>query len=96
MRKNIDEFLEYLRYERNASAHTVAAYRRDLLQMAAYLDRRKVRLARVDNIILRGWMADLHDRRLSKTSVARKLAAVGRFSSIASSDGFAMIIRPWS
>ncbi|HNQ81575.1 MAG: tyrosine recombinase XerC [Acidobacteriota bacterium] len=79
MRKNIDEFLEYLRYERNASAHTVAAYRRDLLQMAAYLDRRKVRLARVDNIILRGWMADLHDRRLSKTSVARKLAAVRSF-----------------
>ncbi|MHB8055623.1 MAG: site-specific integrase, partial [Candidatus Aminicenantales bacterium] len=79
MRKNIDEFLEYLRYERNASVHTIAAYRRDLLQLAAYLETRKVPLSRADNIVLRGWLADLHDRRLSKTSVARKLASVRSF-----------------
>ena len=79
MRKNIDEFLEYLRYERNASVHTIAAYRRDLLQLAAYMDGRKIRLSQVDNIVLRGWLAELHDRRLSKTSVVRKLAAVRSF-----------------
>lgn len=79
MRKAIDDFLEYLRYERNASVHTVAAYRRDLFQLAAYLESRSIRWPRVDNIVLRGWMADLHDRRLSKASVARKLAAVRSF-----------------
>ncbi|MCX6564950.1 MAG: tyrosine recombinase XerC [Candidatus Aminicenantes bacterium] len=79
MRKNVDEFLEYLRYERNASSHTVAAYRRDLLQLAVYLEGRKIRLSQVDNIVLRGWLAELHDRRLSKTSVVRKLAAVRSF-----------------
>jgi tyrosine recombinase XerC len=79
MRKNIDEFLDYLRYERNASVHTVAAYRRDLLQLAVYLEGRKIRLSQVDNIVLRGWLAELHDRGLSKTSVARKLAAVRSF-----------------
>lgn len=79
MRKNIDEFLEYLKYERNASAHTIDAYRRDLLQLAAYLDSRKIRLSQTDNLVLRGWMAELHDRLLSKTSMARKLAAVRSF-----------------
>ena len=79
MRKNVDEFLDYLRYERNASAHTVAAYRRDLLQLAVYLEGRKIRLSQVDNIVLRGWLAELHDRSLSKTTVARKLAAVRSF-----------------
>jgi len=79
MRKEIGEFLEYLRYERNASAHTVAAYQRDLSQLADYLESRNIRLSRTDNIVLRGWMADLHDRRLSKASVARKLAAVRSF-----------------
>ena len=79
MRKEIDEFLEYLRYERNASVHTVAAYRRDLSQLAAYLESRNIRLSQADNIVLRGWMADLHERRLSKASVARKLAAVRSF-----------------
>lgn len=79
MRKYVDEFLEYLRYERNASVHTIAAYRRDLLQLAAYLDCRKIRLSQIDNFVLRGWLAELHDRRLSKTSVVRKLAAVRSF-----------------
>ena len=79
MRKYVDEFLEYLRYERNASVHTIAAYRRDLFQLAAYLDGRKIRLSQIDNIVLRGWLAELHDRRLSKTSVVRKLAAVRSF-----------------
>jgi len=79
MRKDIDEFLEYLRHERNASPHTIAAYRRDLLQLAGYLEGRKIRLSSVDNVVLRGWMAELHDLRLTKTSVARKLAAVRSF-----------------
>jgi integrase/recombinase XerC len=79
MRKDIDEFLEYLRHERNASPHTIAAYRRDLHQLAVYLEGRKIRLSGIDNVVLRGWMAELHDRRLAKTSVVRKLAAVRSF-----------------
>ncbi len=79
MRKEVDEFLEYLRHERNASPHTIAAYRRDLLQLTAYLEGRKIRLSQIDNVVLRGWMAELHDRHLSKTTVARKLAAVRSF-----------------
>jgi len=79
MRKEIDEFLEYLRYEKNASPHTIDAYKRDLSQLAVYLEGRKIRLSGADNIVLRGWLAELHDRHLSKTSVARKLAAVRSF-----------------
>ena len=79
MRKEIDEFLDYLKYERNASPHTIDAYRRDLLQVTGYLESRKVRLSRVDNIILRGWLAELHQKNISKTSAARKLAAVRSF-----------------
>jgi tyrosine recombinase XerC len=79
MRKELDEFLAYLKHERNASVHTIAAYQRDLLQLAVYLESRKVRLSQVDNIVLRGWLAELHQKRLSKTSAARKLAAVRSF-----------------
>jgi len=35
--KEIEEFLDYLRLEKNASPHTVAAYSRDLQQLALYL-----------------------------------------------------------
>jgi len=79
MRKELDEFLASLQYERNASPHTIDAYRRDLRQLAAYLEKRSIRLSRVDNITLRGWLAELHQKNISRASAARKLAAVRSF-----------------
>jgi integrase/recombinase XerC len=79
MRKELDEFLAYLKHERNASPHTVSSYGVDLLQLAAYLEKRKVRLSRTDNVVLRGFLLELHDRGVSKTSAARKLAAIRSF-----------------
>ena len=79
MRKELTEFLDYLRHERNASAHTIASYRIDLTQLAEYLKARKVRLRQVDNVVLRGFLLELHKKALSKTSSARKLAAIRSF-----------------
>lgn len=79
MRRELGEFLDYLRHERNASSHTISAYRIDLTQLADYLDARKIRLRQVDNLLLRGFFLDLHSKSLSKTSSARKLAAIRSF-----------------
>jgi integrase/recombinase XerC len=79
MRKELGEFLAYLTHERNASPHTISSYRIDLTQLADFLDARKVRLAQVDNVVLRGFLVDLYRRKLTKTSAARKLAAVRSF-----------------
>jgi integrase/recombinase XerC len=79
MRKERDEFLAYLTHERNASPHTISSYRIDLTQLADFLDERKVRLAQVDNVVLRGFLVELYRRKLTKTSAARKLAAVRSF-----------------
>jgi len=77
--KDLDDFLDQLRHEKNASAHTIAAYRRDLGQFIDYLDARRVSLRNADNLRIRGFMADLHERRLMKSTLARKLAAVRSF-----------------
>lgn len=79
MRKELDEFLAYLTHERNASPHTISSYRIDLTQLADFLDERKVRLAQVDNVVLRGFLVELYRRKLTKTSAARKLAAARSF-----------------
>ena len=79
MKRELSEFLDYLRYERNASVHTISGYRRDLTQFIDYIGERGVSFRKVDNIQIRGFMAQLHERRLKKSSTARKLAAIRSF-----------------
>jgi Site-specific recombinase XerD len=68
-----DDFLRHLR-ERNASSHTIKAYSGDLDNFALYMGSREWKS--IDHIAIRGFLSHLYDKRLSKTSVARALAAV--------------------
>jgi integrase/recombinase XerC len=72
-----DDFLRHLR-ERNASAHTIKAYTGDLDNFAAYIGPRMGSRdwKTIDHIAIRGFLSHLYDQGLSKTSVARALAAV--------------------
>jgi len=72
-----DDFLRHLR-ERNASAHTIKAYAGDLDCFAAYIGASKGNHPwnTIDNIAIRGFLSQLYDKGLRKTSVARSLAAV--------------------
>ena len=66
-------FLRSLR-ERNASAHTLKAYTGDLGKFAAYVG--DAGWKQIDHVRIRGFLSHLYDQGLSKTSVARALAAV--------------------
>jgi integrase/recombinase XerC len=68
-----DDFLRHLQ-ESNASAHTIKAYTGDLDVFAAYIGTRPWKT--IDHIAIRGFLSHLYDKGLSKTSVARALAAV--------------------
>ena len=68
-----DSFLAHLR-EQNASVHTIKAYSGDLDSFAAYAGTRD--LNTIDHIAVRGFLSHLYNKGLSKTSVARALAAV--------------------
>ena len=71
--KSVADFLRSLR-ERNASAHTIKAYTGDLKNFAAFAGSRDLR--RLDHVAIRGFLSQLYEKGLSKTSVARSLAAV--------------------
>jgi integrase/recombinase XerC len=69
----VADFIRHLR-ERNASPHTIKAYSGDLAIFAAYAGSRG--WAEIDHIAVRGFLSQLYETGLSKTSVARALAAV--------------------
>jgi integrase/recombinase XerC len=72
-------FLEHLEKERQVSAHTLTAYRRDLEAFTGFLDRHyggDWDFGRVDRLGLRGFLGDLDRRGLAKRSMARALSAV--------------------
>jgi integrase/recombinase XerC len=71
--KSIAKFLQSLR-EQNASPHTIKAYTGDLEAFAAHVG--TLAWPEIDHTRIRGFLSYLYERGLSKTSVARALAAV--------------------
>jgi integrase/recombinase XerC len=69
-------FDEHLRLERGRSAHTVRAYRADLVGLLADLPE----LAGLDLARLRGWLAEAHAAGAARSTIARRAAAARAFT----------------
>ncbi|QQS49266.1 MAG: tyrosine recombinase XerC [Acidobacteriota bacterium] len=86
MQNYIDDFLKHLRYERNASEHTLRNYASDLAQFHDHLAppdekgrRRNVDIHAIDNLTIREYMAALYEKKKKKSSIHRKIAALRTF-----------------
>ncbi|QJB57923.1 tyrosine recombinase XerC [Pseudodesulfovibrio sp. zrk46] len=72
-------FLAFLEVEKGYSGATIRSYSTDLEQFDEYLRRVKRKLetpSRINRDHVRGYLADMHRRSLSKTSMGRKLSSL--------------------
>ncbi len=81
---NIDEasaqFLSFMLNEKGASKHTLINYSRDLADLCSYLEESAVSdIDDVDFFTLRGFVAMLYDKGMSKSTVERKIACIKSF-----------------
>ena len=94
MKEQLRSFLEFLRLNRNASPHTVAAYDSDLSQFLAFTaaqQRKKsteLRPADIDLPAVRAFMADLYRQGQARASVSRKLSALRTFTRYMRREGW--------
>src|SRR5277367_1600525 len=82
MKRVIDKFINYLRYERNSSPATIEDYHGDLIMFRDFLTppgEKTMAIGEVDHRVIREFVGWLYDRKLQKPTIARKLAALRTF-----------------
>ncbi len=80
MSADVQRFLDALRAERNASAHTLRAYEGDLRHLQEWLDKQGIERAIVelDHRTLRAWLGSMHESCNPRT-LARRLSTLRSF-----------------
>jgi len=83
----IAAFLDHLAFERRFSEHTVAAYRRDLTQLAIFLGRQHRSLASASYPELRRFLSQQATLGYARSSIARRVGAIHTFYRWATAQG---------
>jgi integrase/recombinase XerD len=82
-----EAFLEMMAAERGAADNTLAAYRRDLSDAAAFLKRRRVALGDAASDDLRAYLKHLSGQGMTARTQARRLSALRQFYRFRLSEG---------
>ncbi len=80
MNKELDDFINYLEYERNYSNNTILAYRNNILQLIDYLDSintKDIRCVKYETI--RGYLSYLHESKYKAKSISRMISSMRSF-----------------
>jgi integrase/recombinase XerC len=86
LEQHIEAFLEALR-NRAVSEHTLSSYHSDLRDFQSFLQSRQTAFKSIDDISIREFVGHLYERKLQKSSIARKLACLRTFFKFLVRDG---------
>lgn len=85
MKEHIDKFLRYLEVEKDASKHTLRAYRKDLEEFSAHIKKKPEDIELID---VRGFVAQQIKNGLNKSTAGRRLATIRSFIKFLYREGY--------
>lgn len=74
----VHDFLQFLRFEKRYSPHTISAYAKDLAQFQTFLVETFAieEVEPVRHFHIRSWLAELHEQKATPRTINRKISAV--------------------
>ena len=101
MNKQIDDFIDYLEYERNYSNNTIIAYRNNVMQLIEYLNDNKIDdIKKVDYDTIRNYLSYLYNKKYEAKSISIMISSMRSFfkylksNSIISNNPMLLISNP--
>jgi len=70
----VDKFLDYLKYEKNFSDHTIINYKVDLIEFYNYLEDKNIK--NIDVNTIRNYLKKLYDKKYSSSTISRKVSSL--------------------
>ncbi|MFM9095248.1 MAG: site-specific integrase, partial [Actinomycetes bacterium] len=78
--KNLEEFLDYLKIEKNRSENTLRSYQTDLELLSEFLTNKGItNWDKTNNELIKEWVIDLKKKNISNTTIARRISSVKVF-----------------
>ena len=80
MNKYMDDFINYLEYERNYSNNTIIAYKNDIIEFIDYLDTKRItNISDIDYDTIRTYLSYLYDNKYKAKSISRMISSLRSF-----------------
>jgi len=90
----LDKFIQYIKFEKRYSPHTVSAYQGDLDQFVHFLnhpDQTITHPSEITHYQIRNWMVELMNQHLTARSINRKIATLRKYFKFLLQEGLITI-----
>jgi integrase/recombinase XerC len=80
-RRDIQSFLDYLKFEKRYSVHTLISYQTDIEAFFDFIDVQfgDIQLKNITHSFIRSWLADLKEKGMASRSINRKISSLRSF-----------------
>jgi len=81
LNETIQPFVDYLKFEKRYSEHTIRSYQDDLISFFDFTAEKfgNTEIKDISSSIIRSWLADLKEKKISSKSINRKISSLKSF-----------------